>query len=71
VGTRTIYVELIDDGVDVWRPVQAELESDRIFRLPQTAPADETWRFPPGSRVRCELCNLYDGQHLLATELLP
>jgi hypothetical protein len=71
MATQTIYVELLDEGVDVWRPVQAELESDDIFRLPHTAAASETWRFPPGSRVRCELRNLSDEQHLVATELLP
>jgi hypothetical protein len=71
MATQTVYVELLDESVDVWRPVQAELESDHVFRLPHAAPAGETWRFPPGSRVRCELRNLSDGQHLVAAELLP
>jgi hypothetical protein len=24
MGAETIYVELLDEGVDVWRPVEAE-----------------------------------------------
>jgi hypothetical protein len=49
-----VYLELLDEGVDVWRPVQAERENDGIVRLPSDAPEDETCAFPPGSRVRCE-----------------
>jgi hypothetical protein len=52
---RTIYVELLDEGVTVYRPVEATPESDGSFRLPDSAPADERWRFAPGSRVVCEL----------------
>jgi hypothetical protein len=54
VATETVYVELLDEGVDVWRPVQAQVEGDGVYRLPDSAPADETWAFPAGSRVRCE-----------------
>jgi hypothetical protein len=54
VTTVTVYVELLDEGVDVWRPVEAERESDGVVRLPGNAPDGETWAYPPGSRVRCE-----------------
>lgn len=50
----TVCVELLDEDVEVWRPVGAELEDGEVFRLPLTAPDDERWAFPPGSRVRCE-----------------
>ena len=54
VATQTIYVELVDEGVDVWRPVDATVEHNGTFRLPDHAPEGEAWRFLPGSVVRCE-----------------
>lgn len=71
MATQTVYVELLGEGVDVWRPVEAEAETDDIFRLPHPAPEGEAWRFPPGSRVRCESRQLSDRQALVATELVP
>jgi hypothetical protein len=68
VATQTIYVELLDEGVDVWRPVEAVRDGD-AFRLPVSAPEGEHWQFPPGSRVRCALRELSDGQTLVAVEL--
>lgn len=63
--TRTIYVRLLDEGVDVWRPVEAEEEEHGAFRLPTSAPEDEAWEFRPGSRVICE----YRRGELAATRL--
>jgi hypothetical protein len=51
---QTIYVELLDEGVTVYRPVEATPDPDGTFRLPATAPADERWSYDPGSRVVCE-----------------
>jgi hypothetical protein len=68
VATQTIYVEPLDEGVDVWSPVEAVRDGD-AFRLPVSAPEGEHWQFPPGSRVRCELRELSDGQTLVAVEL--
>jgi hypothetical protein len=47
-ASRTVYVELLDEGVDVWRPVQADHEGLN-FRLSTAAPDGEKWRYPPGS----------------------
>ena len=66
---QTVYVELLDEGVEVWRPVEADVETGPVFRLPRTAPADERWRLPPGSRVRCEWRELSDGCVFAATEI--
>ena len=54
--TRTvmIYVELLDEGVDVWRPVEAEPVMGGLYRVIGPVPEDETWTFWPGSIVRCE-----------------
>jgi len=54
---RLIYVPLDDEGVDVWAPVWAEPAGPRVYRLPDTAPRDQRWAFPPGSRVVCETRN--------------
>lgn len=70
VANEIIYVELVGEGVDVWRPVEATIEAGGTFRLPDEAPEDETWRFPPGGLVRCELKRLSDGEALVASELL-
>jgi hypothetical protein len=68
VATQTIYVELLDEGVDVWRPVEATAGGDDTFRLPDEAPEGELWRFPPGSVVRCQQKLLSDGERLVACE---
>jgi hypothetical protein len=51
-----VYVRLLDEGVDVWRPVDA-VEEDGAYRLvgPAHAPKDEHWEFEIGERVRCEV----------------
>jgi hypothetical protein len=56
VATKTIYVELLDEGVDVWRPVEAEPLGDDRYRLlakPDYDPELEAWAFLPGSVVGC------------------
>lgn len=66
---ETIYVRLKGEAIETWRPVEAEAESDAVYRLPRQAPDDETWAFPPGSRVLCEWKNLSDGAALVAVSL--
>jgi hypothetical protein len=62
-----IYVALKDEGVDVWRPVEATHEGESIYRIADAAtPETEAWEFPPGSRVRCEQRELSDGDALVA-----
>ena len=63
----TIYVQLLDEGTDVWRPVRAIRTGDD-FTILGPMPGDEQWQFPPGSRVRCSLKNLSGGDCLVATE---
>src|ERR1035441_3482104 len=42
----TIYISLLDEGTDVWRPVSAERVSGEIYRITGTPPDDtETWEF--------------------------
>jgi hypothetical protein len=65
----TIYVELLDEGVDVWRPVTATPEREGVYRLPDEPPVDEAWAFAPGSLVRCEHRAFADGAGLVAVAL--
>jgi hypothetical protein len=65
---RTIYVALLDEGTDVWRPVEAEELRDGLFRIisENSRPDDERWEFSPGSIVRCERRHLSAGPVLVA-----
>jgi hypothetical protein len=66
----TIYVELLEEGTQVWRPVQAVHEFGSVYRLPQRLAPEmtgEVWAFPPGSLVHCETRNFSDGSGLVAT----
>jgi hypothetical protein len=65
----TIYVALRDEGVDVWRPVEAEQVTESIYRLADALPVEgEVWEFAPGSTVRCETLELSEGPALVAVE---
>jgi hypothetical protein len=66
---ETIYVRLIGEQVDVWRPVQARhILGDVYLIVDQPYDRDdETWEFDPGSSVICELVESADGPFLGAT----
>jgi hypothetical protein len=64
-----IYVALRDEGVDVWRPVQAECLGGDTYRI-RSQPYDrsiESWQFEPGDVVLCEMVESSDGRILAAT----
>jgi len=69
---KTIYVYLINEGVDVWRPVSAEHMGDAIYRIVSSNenPDGEDWEFQTGQVVRCECRTLSEGQSLVAVEAL-
>jgi len=58
----TIYVALLNEGVDAWRPVEATALGDDIYRIEGTVPSEEDWQFLPGTRVRCELKAFGSGE---------
>jgi hypothetical protein len=67
--TVQVHVSLLGEGVDVWRPVQAEHLGGSIYRL-VAQPYDrevETWEFEPGERVVCEYVESSEGRILAAT----
>jgi hypothetical protein len=50
----TIYMPLMNEGVDVWRPVEAMKVTDLGYMVTEKAPDDEEWVFQPGHILRCE-----------------
>lgn len=62
--TDEIYVALLDEGVNVWRPVPAlRVDTDTyvILKPDDHDPEDERWEFPPGSVVTVKDRKLSDG----------
>ena len=69
---NTIYVRLLNEGTDVWRPVEARLlnESDHIYEITPLLDyhsLDEEWQFLPGSRVKCGY-ETHDGEEILVAQ---
>lgn len=67
----TIYVYLLDEGVDVWIPVLAEKLSETRHRIADQPydRATQRWEFEPGAVVVCESKSLSGGSALVATRL--
>lgn len=65
-GLTTIYMPLLNEGVDVWRPVEAMKINDIGYMVTENAPPDEEWAFQPGHILRCEELQLSEGRHLVA-----
>jgi hypothetical protein len=61
----TIYVYLRNEGVDVWRPVDAVHLGGNNYCVEGQMPEDEEWEFPPGSVVRCETKIFSNGDAFL------
>jgi elongation factor G len=47
-----IYMPLIDEAVQVWRPVSARRIATDIFEVVDSVPEDEVWQFQPGAIVQ-------------------
>jgi hypothetical protein len=66
-----IYVRLLHEPVDVWRPVEADLVQDRVYRISaQSYDREiEKWEFEPGQEVECAYLNGADGKFFAAVRL--
>ena len=62
---KQIYIYLIDEGVDAWRPVEAEYIKERIFKIISKMDPTEIWQFLPESIVRCEEKVMSNGEKCL------
>ena len=69
-SSMMIYVYLLDENIDTWRPVEAEhLGGDR-YRITSVnaSPEDEHWQFNNGDVVRCSNRVLLAGLAVVAYE---
>ena len=70
--SSTIYVYLLNEGTDVWRPVEAEHVGEDRYKIVSVNadPEDESWQFQGGAIVRCRQQRLSGGECLVAYELV-
>ena len=61
----TIFIRLMDEGVECWRPVEAEPRGS-TYLLIGPMPSDERWEFPAGSLVVCQQTEFSEGKTGLA-----
>lgn len=61
-----LYMPLLGEGTEVWRPVEAEPTIDGYYRIVGEVPDEEAWTFAPGTIVRCEWRDLGDDRALVA-----
>ena len=64
----TVYVQLLDEGVDVWRPVEATPLAHGLYRLTGRRPDGESWAFDTGDVVRCRPRSLSGDEVLVACQ---
>ncbi|MCA9320620.1 MAG: hypothetical protein KDB53_07790 [Planctomycetes bacterium] len=65
-----IHVSLLDEAVEVWRPVFAEDLGGDVYRIAEQ-PYDrdlEIWQFEPGDVVVCRRVDSSEGRILAATK---
>lgn len=67
VVMTTVYIRLLDEGTEVFRPTLAESLGRGKFKVlptPNYDPEDEIWEFTPGSIVVCAKQKL-EGEEVL------
>jgi hypothetical protein len=67
-----VYVKLLEEGVECWRPVEAErlTSGDYVVVGSNESDGDEIWEFSSGAVVRCEHRMLSGGPRLVAVALV-
>jgi hypothetical protein len=67
----TVYVRLLQEGTEVFRPTKAEACENGVYRLlptPDYDPEDECWEFLPGSLVKVKERHGAEASFLVAVE---
>jgi hypothetical protein len=64
----TIYIDITDHGISLLRSVLAEHIARDIYRIVESKPEGEIWRYEPGQTVRCRKQKLSFGKALVAFE---
>tara|TARA_R110000868_G_C10880914_1_gene762953 strand:+ start:1421 stop:1645 length:225 start_codon:yes stop_codon:yes gene_type:complete len=57
-----IFVPLLEEGTEVWRPVKAESLNNDLFKIISINESDETWEFTTGQTVKCITKTFADGK---------
>lgn len=68
-GIEQIYVRLLEEGTEVFRPVEAKTlgrSKFKILDIEDYGELDEIWEFPPGSIVFCKRFSFGDSEVFLA-----
>ncbi len=68
---ETIFVRLLDEGTDVWRPVSVERIGDSCFRLVGPMPQDEQRQFEPDVFVAVAPRSFTDGEERVVAIAVP
>ncbi len=66
-----IYVPLMNEGTQVWRPTMGEKLGHLIYRVMPIngyIPADEEWKFLPGTVVVCKESMRWGKKALIAVD---
>ena len=69
IEEEIIYVQLLNEGTQVWRPMWAEKLEENIYRVKTSVDygqIDEELEFKPNEIVICEKRELSEGNHLVA-----
>jgi len=69
---KNIFIRLMDEGTDVFRPVSATKISDDVYEIDESNsydPKDEVWEFLPGTLVKVESRLLSGQAELVAIEM--
>ena len=66
-----IYVRLLNEGEEVFRPVKAVHTEGDIYQITQVQPSHEEWEYKTGSKVVVQKMNLSDGPCLIASGKIP
>jgi hypothetical protein len=61
MSNARVYVALLDEGVECWRPADAWHLYDDQYVLHGPIPEGEVWEFQPGETVRCLERTFQDG----------
>lgn len=62
----SIYMPLVNEGTDVFRPVDATYIRVSVYRIEGEMPPGEEWIYLPGTAVQCERKELSTGEALVA-----
>lgn len=67
MSIEIIYIPLLEEGTEVFRPVSASYHCENTYKILESDDYDlddEIWKYTPGTIVKCEL-QIRDGKQIL------